>query len=233
MLNKALLWMYNNQDKRDLRKEGRVIVMRILAGILGILFLSALPALAVNEIIYDFKDGTTQGWDIPDWSLELKDYVTKSVEVGSDEVTKGKNALKVTADFPGTVWRAACVEKAGDLNLTGYRSISADIYLPKEARTQLIQARIIITAGPWYFIEMRSAVRLERGKWTKVTAKLDVDEKNEASYWRCKENAVDGLLENISHVRKIAIRIEYNAATEKNTGAPYKGPVYISGIEIR
>ncbi|MBF0494906.1 MAG: hypothetical protein HQL28_07265 [Candidatus Omnitrophica bacterium] len=205
----------------------KTLVMLALLGML------VLPAYAITEMVYDFKDGTTSGWNVPDWQGDSKDYVTTAVSVGTDEAITG-NALMVVGDFPGNKWRASCAEREFNMDMTGYSSISADIYLPKKAHTELLQARIILTVGPWYFVEMRSPVKLERGKWTTVKAKLDVNNKNETDYWRVKENdSPKGLLSNITRVRRVAIRIEYNASSEKNTGEPYNGPVYVSNITLK
>jgi hypothetical protein len=71
---------------------------------------------------------------------------------------------------------------------------------------------------------------LKMGKWTKLTAKLDVTEANQMSYWKRKSK--DGtFVKNRDQVKKVIIRIEYNAS-EKNAGPKYKGPLYIDDIQF-
>ncbi|MDD5439545.1 MAG: hypothetical protein PHS37_05100 [Candidatus Omnitrophica bacterium] len=191
-------------------------------------FAGDIPALK-PPAVFDFEKDK-EGWDIADWAGEQKDCVAKSIELSVDEVSKGKNSLKIMTDFPGDKWTQAPIEYVRDIDLTGAKRISADIFLPKQARSELFQARIIVTAGAWWFIEMKAPVKLEHGKWTTVTAKLDVTDADEGQYWRFKDKA-QGILANLSRVRKLTVRVEYNASS-KNAGAPYKGPVYIDNIVI-
>ena len=93
-----------------------------------------------------------------------------------------------------------------------------------------MQARIILVAGPWWWIEQRNATLLKLGKWTKIEAKLDVTEANQRSYWKRKSK--EGMI--VSHrdqVKKVIVRIEYNAS-EKHAGPKYNGPIYIDNIKF-
>jgi len=184
---------------------------------------------APSSITFDFENDT-QNWNIADWAGEQKDCVAKSLELSNEKVSKGANSLKIMCAFPGDKWTQVPLEFVRDMDLTGYKSISADIFLPKQARSSLFQARIILTVGPWWFVEMKAPVPLRHGEWTTVTAKLDVSDLDEAGLWRVKDKS-QGLLANINRVRKITVRIEYNAST-KNADAPYKGPVYVDHIVI-
>lgn len=189
-------------------------------------------ACAQSDAIRFNFEGNKEGWEIPDWALNQGDHVGRKALVSPDKSSSGENALEVTCDFPGDAWRAVIVdyETNGDLDLSGYKSISADIYLPKKAQGTLYQARIIVTAGPWYFLEMSRPVDLKQGEWTKVEAKLDVDETDQRRYWKYRKDE-EGLLPNIDKVKRIAIRIEYNASPSMG-GPPYKGPIYIDNVVI-
>ena len=138
--------------------------------------------------------------------------------------------MEVMCEFPGKTWAAALIEVEKDYDLTGYSSISADIYLPKKAPRGLMQARLILTVGDgWHFIEMKKPVFLERGKWTTVRARIQ-SEKGEGTDW--KEKRDRELYKFIDKVKKIAIRIEYDAAPPTRIGSKYKGPVYIDNVVI-
>jgi len=186
--------------------------------------------MAKEEIKFNFESGI-EGWNIPYWAMEQSDHVGRSVDVSSEEAYKGKNSLAVMCDFPGDVWRAALVQVEGDMDLTGCSEITCYIYLPKEARNDLMYARIIVTTGLWQFIEMRQPVYLRPGRWTKVTAKLNLPEDEEKAFWKIKRDE-PGLLASMNNIKKIAVRIEYNANLSQS-GPPYKGPVYIDGVVIK
>jgi len=185
---------------------------------------------AQTRINYDFETGT-QNWDIPHWATQQKDHVGSSLALSSEKTSHGDQALELMCDFPGDKWRAAVIELEEEMDLTGYETISVDVYLPKKARTELIKGRIFITAGTWWFIEMRKPVPIKRGRWTTITARLNVNEQSESLHWKTKKKE-EGLMTNIDRVRKIGVRVEYNAGL-KQQGTPYKGPVYIDNIIIK
>jgi hypothetical protein len=191
---------------------------------------SGLSGHAADAINYNFEEGN-DGWVIPDWAYYQSDHKAEVVEVSIKEASSGKGSLALMCDFPGDVWAAALVEHAEDLNLSKYSTISADIYLPKGAPKGIIQARFILTVGiGWHFTEMRQAVLLVPGRWTKLEAKLESEEA-EASDWKGRKEK--RLFHHINNVRKIAIRIEYDASPPYKTGHRYKGPVYIDNVVIK
>jgi len=195
-------------------------------------YLAANSAFSVEPIKFMFESDTA-GWEIPDWAESQKDCVGKFAQVSSAfSHNKSGKSLEIMANFPGNNWTQAIVEKKLDRDLTGYKEITAYVYAPKNAPTGFLQARVILTVGSWYFVESKSVTPLNKGKWVKVSAKLDVDDKNQSTYWKysTKKEGM-GLVENIDRIRKVAIRVEYNAST-KNYGSPYKGPVYIDDITI-
>ncbi|MFH1664557.1 MAG: hypothetical protein ABIA77_00200 [Candidatus Omnitrophota bacterium] len=186
-------------------------------------------AYCLTEILFDFEQDE-EGWNIPDWAFEQGNYVGRTLEVSGDKTWKSKQALKLGCDFPGDIWTAALVEFERDMDLSGYKSITAHVFLPGSAQGGLYQARIIVTAGPWWFIEMKEAVQLKPGKWVTIKADLNVDKQSEGIYWKIK-NKDASLIDNIRNVRKIAVRIEHNVNPWK-AGTAYKGPVYIDQIVI-
>ena len=178
---------------------------------------------------FDFEK-TDEGWKVPEWSFDQDDYVGESSEISSDVALSGVNSLKVDCAFPGNEWKAAIVEFESEISLEGYKEVVVNIYLPDDARNDLMYARLIITAGPWLFIEMKEPVKLRPGEWNKIVAKIDLSGRKELVYWDCKSKETC-IRQNIDEVRKIAVRIEYDS-NNAQTGPPYVGPVYLDDIEI-
>ncbi|NQT32102.1 MAG: hypothetical protein HQ594_00340 [Candidatus Omnitrophica bacterium] len=181
-----------------------------------------------QEIKFDFED-SIEGWSIPTWADEQGDIVSESIAASPEVASSGINSLAIMTDFPGDSWCAAVVEYEGEMDLTGYKTISVDIFLPKKVKTNLFRARFILTAGPWWRIEQRWPVELKRGKWTTLTA--DLDPEDELAYWRSKRPG-ESIKANINSVKKILVRIEYNASVSLG-GPKYKGPIYIDNVVIK
>ena len=185
---------------------------------------------AETPIHFDFESDT-EGWAIPGWSSDQKDSVGKSVLVSSDQSSSGNQSLKLTCDFPGDSWAAAIVEYKKDLHLLGYKSISADVYIPKNAPAGFLAAKIIITTNGFrQWIEMRVAVPLIPGKWVTIKAPLETTPKGELKNWQCNTNE-ECIISQLDKVRRLAVRIEYNVNVDK-AGPPYKGDVYIDNVTI-
>ena len=195
-----------------------------------LLFATTSVAVPQEEIIFDFEGGN-EGWVIPDWAYYQGDHKAESVEVSQEKAKKGNSSLVVMCDFPGDVWAAALIEHREDMDLSGYEAISADIYLPKKAPKGIIVARFILTIGiGWHFTEMRYSVPLKPGRWTKVEAKLESEEVEKSEWKGRKEKR---LFHHIKTIRKIAIRIEYDASPPYRIGRRYKGPIYIDNVVIK
>ena len=143
--------------EKNIYKEGNGM-KRFTLLVLVALFLAAHYAWCdETPIRFDFESDT-EGWVIPDWSLEQKDSVGKSVSISPEQFSSGSQSLKLTCDFPGNAWAAAIVEYTKDLKLRGYKSIAADVYIPKNAPAGFLAAKIIITTNGFrQWIEMRQA----------------------------------------------------------------------------
>ena len=190
----------------------------------------ALAGYAGDAVKYNFEEGN-DGWVIPDWAYCQSDHKAESIEPSLEKASTGKGSLAVMCDFPGDVWVAAIVEHREDLDLSKYSTISADIYLPRKAPKNIIQARFVLTAGiGWHFTEMRHAVVLVPGRWTKLKANLESEEVEE-SHWKGRKEK--RLFLHTKKIRKIAIRIEYDASPPYKTGRRYKGPIYIDNVAIK
>ncbi len=188
---------------------------------------------AANEIRFDFE-GTNQGWIIPDWAYYQSDHKAKTVEVSDKEVSHGKNSLAVMCEFPGDEWTAALVEWKREVDLSGYDTISVDVYVPKGAPRALLKGRIILTAGEgWHFTEMKNAVYLKPGRWTTIKAKLESEAPAEGEPSDWKGRGDKALYKNIDNIKKIAVRIEYDAAPPHRMGPRYHGPIYIDNVVIK
>lgn len=174
-------------------------------------------ANAEEKVLFGFEKDT-QGWEIPEWAIEQEDYVAKSVEVSKDAAKEGKSSLKMTASFPGKMWTAALTEDFEYFDWTPYKSVSVDIYIPKEAPVGL-KAKIILTVGEnWKFTEMSRSIALVPGEWVTISANLLPGSED----W--KRTVVDEQFRK--DVRKISVRVESNRKPE------YDGPIYIDNIKL-
>lgn len=175
---------------------------------------SAEP-ITEERVFYDFE-ADLEGWEIPMWARGKNDYVASEAKVSDEVASHGRSSMKVNCDFPGGRWTAALVEIQQYLNLSFYRVIRADVYLPEDAPMGL-DASIVLTVGEnWKFIEMARSIPLVPGEWVTITANVEP-----GSYdWRRivpdEEFAQD--------VRKIALRVVSNNKPQ------YTGPVYIDNI---
>ncbi len=189
----------------------------VLAVAIAMVFLASSLVRAEEKILFSFEKDA-QGWEIPEWALEQEDYVAKTVEVSKDFAKDGAQSLKVMSAFPGKVWSAALVEDFEYFDWTPYKSISADIYIPKEAPLGL-KAKIILTVGEnWKFTEMARSAALVPGEWVTITANLLTGSED----W--KKTVVDDNFRK--DVRKVSIRVESNKKPE------YSGPIYIDNVRL-
>jgi hypothetical protein len=183
----------------------------------------------LEPIRYGFE-GSTDGWRVPDWALYQGDHVAESLEVSTEEASEGESSAAIMCEFSGKSWQAALVEVQKPFDLTGYDTISVDIYLPRRAPRNLMQGRIILTAGEgWYFTEMKDAVYLAPGRWTTISARLE-STRPESSDWKGRNEK--RLYRNIDEIMKIAVRIEYDIAPPTRLGREYKGPIYLDNVTI-
>jgi hypothetical protein len=212
---------------------GKMLLLKVVICVLIIALLllkNVVSGYSSDEISFDFEE-SNQEWVIPDWAYYQGDHVARSIGVSSEKATKGKNSLEIMCEFPGDAWAAALVEHREDMDLSEYKSISADIYLPKGAPKGIIVARFILTVGVgWHFTEMRYTVTLKPGKWNKIKVNLESEEV-EKSEW--KGRGEKRLFHHINSVRKIAIRIEYDASPPYRVGNKYHGPIYIDNVVIK
>lgn len=217
---------------------------KLLRAVMVFFFATSLAVTALceekEEIRFDFETGA-EGWVIPDWVFDqnkINIYRAVSVDVSSEEASSGSNSLEIMCDFPGREWAAALVELQRDFDFSSYDTISVDIYVPRKA-PRLIEGRIILTVGDgWLFTEMRNSVYLQPGKWTTVTAHIEKEQKMDPetgapalSEWKGRGDK--SLYLHIDKIKKVAIRIEYNAAPPDRTGPRYKGPMYVDNIVIK
>jgi hypothetical protein len=178
---------------------------------------SAAP-ITEERTYYDFETSDLNGWEIPMWTLDKTDYVAKSAEFSEEVASHGKASMKVTTDFPGGLWSASLVEIQQYLDLSSYRVLRADIYLPKDAPIGL-KVKLILTVGNnWKFVEMSRSVPLIPGEWVTITANI------EPGSYDWKRVVPDE--EFSEDVRKIAVRIE------SNRKPAYTGPIYIDNIRV-
>ena len=167
---------------------------------------------------YDFETVDLYGWEVPQWALGKSSYVAKSAVYSEDVASKGTGSMKVTADFPGGLWTAALVEIQQYLDLSNYRVVRADIYLPPEAPIGL-KAKMILTVGDnWKFVEMSRSVPLVPGEWSTITANIEPGSYDWKRVVPDEKFAED--------VRKIAIRIESNRKPK------YVGTIYIDNVRV-
>jgi len=168
-----------------------------------------------ERVYYDFETDLN-GWEIPIWAQGKKDYVAGSAAVSAEAASHGNTSMKIMADFPGGFWTAALVEIQQYLNMSPYRVISVDIYLP-EGAPEGLKAKMVLTVGNnWKFVEMSRSVPLAAGKWVTLTANIEPGSYDWKRVVPDEEFAGD--------IRKIAIRVESNRQPK------YAGPIYIDNI---
>ncbi|MGB2662233.1 MAG: hypothetical protein WBB86_00390 [Candidatus Omnitrophota bacterium] len=164
---------------------------------------------------YDFE-GDLGGWEVPMWAAGKSDYVAKEVSVSSDFASHGKDSMKIEADFPGGLWTAGLVEIQQYLDMSRYRVISVDLYIPKDAPMGL-KVKFILTVGSnWKFVEMSRSVPLVPGEWVTITANIEPGSYDWKRVVPDEKFAED--------VRKIAIRVESNRKPK------YTGPIYVDNV---
>ncbi|MBN1354361.1 MAG: hypothetical protein JW994_06810 [Candidatus Omnitrophica bacterium] len=178
---------------------------------------SSTSKITEEKVLFSFEN-RLEGWDIPEWALDKDDHVGRSVEVSSDVASEGKFSLKMDCDFPGGIWSAAVVEVEQFLDLSPYREIAVDVYIPKNAPLGLRGKIILTVEDSWKFTEMTRSILLVPGEWITINANIE-----QGSYdW--KKIAPDEDFAN--DVRKVMVRVE------SNKSPVYKGPIYIDNIRI-
>ncbi|MDD5488466.1 MAG: glycan-binding surface protein [Candidatus Omnitrophica bacterium] len=170
-----------------------------------------------ERVYYDFE-GNLKGWEIPMWAQGKSDYVAKDIVISEDVASQGRSSMKFNADFPGGSWNAALVEIQQYLDLSSYRVIRVDIYVP-ENTPEGLKAKLILTIGDnWRFVEQSSSVPLVAGEWVTLTASIEPGSYDWKRIVPDKRFAED--------VRKIAVRIESNRKPQ------YSGPIYVDNIRV-
>ncbi|NQT32483.1 MAG: hypothetical protein HQ594_02280 [Candidatus Omnitrophica bacterium] len=171
-----------------------------------------------ERVYYDFESDLN-GWEVPLWALGKSDYIAEEEVVLSEEnASEGKSSMKVMTNFVSGKWNAALVEIQQYLDLSRYRVISADLYIPPDAPVGL-KAKIILTVGDsWKFVEMSRSVPLIPGKWVTISSNIEPGSYDWKRVIPDKNFAED--------VRKVAIRIECNRKPD------YSGPIYVDNIRV-
>lgn len=181
------------------------------------LLLIANRGFCAEKLIFGFEENVPS-WEIPDWCFEKGEYVTESLAVSTKFAKEGKSSLELMANFPGGKWTAGYVEVQQYFDWTPYKTMSVDVYLPKDAPFGL-QARFILTVGEnWTWTEMTRMVKLVPGEWTTITADLSPG----STDWR-KTQVTDEFRANLA---KLGIRIE------SNMRPTYSGPIYIDNLRV-
>lgn len=170
-----------------------------------------------EKILCSFERGY-EGFEIPDWAMEKEDNAGRSLNLSKDFASEGCQSLCLVADYPGNIWSSALIELEQYLDLTPYREVATDVYIPKEAPLGL-KAKIVLTVGEdWTWTEMSGSVPLVPGEWVTIRASLEPGTLD----W--KRTEVDDAFR--ADVRKIVVRIESNRRPD------YKGPIYIDNIRV-
>jgi len=170
-----------------------------------------------ERVFYNFETDL-HGWEVPVWAESKTDYVATEAVVSNDVASQGNSSMRVLTDFPGDIWSAGLVEIQHYLDLSPYRVISVDIYLPPDASVGL-KAKLILTVGSnWKFVEMNRSMPLIPGKWVTITASIEPGSYDWKRVVPNEDFAKD--------VRKIAIRIESNRKPK------YSGPIYVDNVRV-
>ena len=197
--------------------KNRFLILLIITSLTSI---NAEIVFAQGKGVYNCER-YVRNWKIPEWSTEKDDYISPILALDENFKDDGNSSLKLTVAFEGLDWAAGIVETEGYFDLTIYKAIACDIYLPDYA-PKGIDARIAITAGKdWLWLEMKHAVAVSPGRRTRITANL----RHGNHTWK-NAQGVRALTDRLkAAVRKIAIRVESNIVR-------YNGPVYIDNIRL-
>ncbi len=196
-----------------MKQKTVTIIIAALLIIIG----NAATGICQGKVIFGFEEGIPV-WEIPDWCFEKEDYVAESIAVSTKFAKEGKSSLELMTDFPGKIWTAAYVEVQEFFDWTPYKSVSIDIFLPKEAPFGL-KTKLILTVGEdWKWIEMSRSVKLIPGEWVTITASLIPG----STDWR-RTQVTD---EFRADIRKLGVRIE------SNMRPIYSGPIYIDNVRL-
>lgn len=171
--------------------------------------------------LYDFETDI-QDWYIPEWCFKKDDNAAVMVSVSKEKASTGQLSLKLGCKFLPLVYSQAYTEvskKDGFYDLTGYKDIKADVFVPKEA-TKKFKGELVLTIltedEEWEWTEVRKPISLVNGEWTMVSANIHV----ESTDWKQQITK-----EKRSRVKRIGVRV----STYDNT---YTGPVYIDNIRL-
>lgn len=177
----------------------------------------SMAPITEERTYYDFESDLN-GWEIPQWALGKMDYVAKDESLSEEFASRGKSSMKFMVDFPGGTWTAGLVEIQQYLDMSRYRVVRVDIYLPADAPIGL-KAKLILTVGStWKFVEMSRSVPLIPGEWATITANIEPGSYDWKRVVPDEEFAQD--------VRKIAVRIE------SNRKPAYSGTIYIDNVRV-
>ena len=170
-----------------------------------------------EKVLFGFERGD-EGFGIPDWVEEKPDNASKSLSVSKSFASEGKQSLCLATDFPGKMWSSAIVELEQYLDLSPYRQIMADVYVPA-GTPEGLKAKIILTVGEnWEWIEMARSFPLVGGEWITVSASIE----SGSLEWK-KTEVTNAFRQDI---RKLVVRVESNKTPI------YNGPVYIDNIRV-
>lgn len=191
-------------------------LINYLLAIVSLCFITS-TGFCEGKVLFGFEENIPN-WEMPDWCLEKTDYVGESIAISNKFAREGNSSLELMVNFPGAKWTAVYVEIRQDFDWTYYKTILADIFLPKDAPFGL-QAKFILTVGEdWTWTEMARLVKLMPGEWTTITADLSPG----SSDWRRTQVTN----EFRADVRKLGIRIE------SNMRPVYSGPIYIDNVRV-
>lgn len=175
-------------------------------------------AVGAGKVVFGFEE-KVPSWEIPDWCFEKEEYVGESMAISTKFAKEGQSSLEIMANFPGGKWTAVYAEVQQFFDWSVFKTLSADVYLPKEAPFGL-QARFILTVGQdWTWTEMSRLAKLVPGEWTTLTADLG----SASTDWR-RTQVTD---EFRADVRKLGVRIE------SNMRPAYSGPIYIDNVRVQ
>ena len=170
-----------------------------------------------ERTLFSFEKGY-DGFEIPSWFKGKADNAGVRTSLSKSFASEGTQSLCLTTKFPGRIWSSAILELEQYLDLTRYRQIAVDIYIPANVPLGL-KAKIVLTVGEnWKWIEMVRSIPLSPGEWITVSASVE----NGSMDW--KRTEVNELFR--ADIRKVVVRIESNKTPI------YSGPIYIDNVRV-
>ena len=132
------------------------------------------------------------------WQTCPGEYNTvNSVNLSDEVVLGGESSLKIEMEFPGE----ACIGKVFSSNLSKYRALRLNLYIPGNAPEDL-QVLVFLQDGEWKWYQTK-LIALRAGKWNR----LNLDVLPESKVWQNIGHDRQWSSTSLSSIKRIGIKL--------------------------